>query len=342
MALPAPHAALLGGKRISLLTLPGGASLRAWHDVRRGMTIGAQLRGSGVGAPVGPSLTGSLAQTIGLYVAITSNGSLGSAGYAAYFDGGIMPFQTGVIPGSGIVVLTQLGITATFGSGSYTTAHAYTGVCSQLTNQAPGTSTLAGPASDSSKPTVKWAAKAGRPTLVSPGGSTYIADATSTAAGDCASGVDKDFTLVFMGKTDDAAPSAVRALVSLNNNSDADPAWFLGLRNGTNVWRSQKIDDAGSASSPIDLGALDVNYHVHRLVQHGTTLDHYIDGALNYSGSSQNVGTATFNNYCWFALLRGGSSTNACSGEIGEAALYSVALTAPEYVEDFMLSGWGF
>lgn len=330
----------MGAPRDTPLTLPGAANIESWHEGGRGLTLGATLRRGGTAAPADMIITGgSRVQSLGLRIT-TSAGALGVATYAAYIDGGGSPIQTG--PTAASVLLAPVGLTISMPSGTYSSDNVYEGVVESWANLTPKTRTLLSVGAVSAQPQVLWSAQNGRPAIHSAGGSTgYLIDSTSDWAAQVASGNDRAFTIFVVCKTDDAAPSGIRTMYGFGHGTNPDACWFLGIRNGTNVWKTQKIDD-GAVSAQRELGALDTNYHVHRLVQHGTTVDHYIDGVLVYSGFAQDVGTTTLNVVALFALLRAGAATNALNGAICAEASYNTDLSPADLVavEQYFRTGW--
>jgi hypothetical protein len=164
---------------------------------------------------------------------------------------------------------------------------------------------------------------------------------TGDWASQVVSGTDTDFDIFLVCKTDDAAPSAVRAFLNFGNSADSDSNWSIAIRNGTNNYRTTKTDDGGTSVN-VDGGALDTSYHVLRITQHGTTVDLRDNGSAIFTGSSQDVGLTTVDNVCLFALLRGGASTNALLGSVAEMITYNAALSAGDglVVEQYLRTAW--
>jgi hypothetical protein len=283
--------------------------------------------------------SGSRQQSIGLVIK-TGAGTRGVATYAAYIDGGTTPFQTGTTASS--VVLTAIGLTISMPAGTYSADNVYTGVVESWTNQTPKTRLLVAPGIDSAKPTLTWHAQNNLPTIHSAGGSTgYMHDSSSDWAAQVASGTDSDFSVFLMANTDAPTPVGIEAWLCFGHSVDPDPYWIFAARNSTNLHRTEKKDDGGSAATA-DGSALDSNYHVFSIIQHGTTVDFRKDGSAIYTGTAQDVGVTTLDCVALFAILRATAATNTMAGAIGELITYNAALSAPDAltVEQYMRTGW--
>ncbi len=344
MCIPLPFLPLYSGGKRGPLSLPGKQYLESWHYAGRGLTLGATLKRAGTAAPADMTITaGNRQQSIALLIKIPTGGggARGTATYEAYLTGGTgTPFQTGTTAAS--VVLTSIGLTIAMPSGTYSDDNTYSGVVESWANLTPKTRLLSSVGVVSAQPTLLWQAQNGKPTIHSAGGSTgYLQDLTSDWAASVASGTDSDFTAFLVCKTDSATPGGVLAWLSFCSSSDADPVWYVAAKNGTNDYRTGKIDDAGSAANA-DGGALNTSYHVLGIIQHGTTVDLYVDGTVVYSGNAQNVGITTLDIVCMFGLLRNGVFTNAMVGAIGESITYNAALSAGEFaaVNGYLRSAW--
>jgi hypothetical protein len=317
--------------------------LEGWFYVGRGLTIAKTLNATGTSPPA-ITLDTEIAQSIGLTITIdtTLGTARGQAVYSLFDDGGITPFQTG--PTAVTVYVPKYNRYLTMGSGPYNSNNIYKGVCKSLDSSSAQACTLLGPVADSAKPVIQWADQNGRPTLRFTGATSALIDNISTLAARVMSGSDREATVITVCKTENAAPGSVLALWSFGKTNNANAAWYLANRNGTNLWRSAKIDDAGTAANN-DGGALDTNYHVItvqvQLVAAVPKCSIWIDGVNVVNAVTQDVATCTLDSFCWGALYRNSASASAAACRIGEQIMWSGVLTDRTEKEAWLKDRWG-
>lgn len=331
-------------------TLPNRAFLQAWHDVARGLTIAPTLRSSGTSPPQ-VLLDDVIPQSIGLYVDIdTTPGTARGTALYRVFDGGgppageSTPIQSGTTAVS--IYLARYGRLMQMNPGPYNSNNVYKGVAKQLLSRNSQVSTLIGPATDSAKPVISWALQNNRPALTFVGASTAMIEAPSAAATALLSGSLKEATFFIVARCSTATPSAVQAMFSLGNSGLANPGWFFGQRNGTNLWRTQKISDSGTAPI-VDSGALDASWHVFTLILRNVSgamkVSLRIDSTAIYTDTAQAGDPATINGLCWAGLYRNAAVTNGFAGDIGEDVLYNCAFNTTDatVTEAWLKQRWG-
>lgn len=342
MTVAAAALALYALSNISPLTLPGNASLELWLHAEAGTTLASTLLSSpGATGPL--TISGSLTQPIALYLDLPTGGTVGVGTYRASIDGGNTFFQSGTT--SSTILLTQIGITVAMPAGIYRALDTYTGVITQWDNQTPKTRTFTGDAAISHQPVVAYRAQNNHSVMRSSGtNAQHLIDQTSNLATTLGTGNDTVSTFILACRTATAAPTGPLGFFALNNTTDINPVYALEIRDSTNLYRSLKVDNAALAAT-VDAGALDTNFHVLRMVQHGTTVDLFRDGVSLFTGSAQNVAVCTFNSMSLFCLARGVTTggSNGIAGDIGEIVAYSAALSDADCraVEGYLKLKWG-
>jgi hypothetical protein len=316
------------------LTLPGNASIESWHVADRGTTLATTLEAHGPATPPVLTISGNLAQSLGLYFDVPVGGPRGTATYRAFFDGGVTPFQTG--PTGASVPLGGLGITVAMSNSTFDTGHTWNGKLAQWANQTPQARTLIATVTDATKPAILWNARNNRPAIYADANYGELKDTTSNWAANVAGGNDADFTIFLVSKVYTTSGS-FRQLLSFTNSGDPDSCWGMGTSGATN-WAALKKDDAGTQVFALGAG-IDTNWHVHEVVQNGTTVDWVIDGTPLFTGSAQNVGVTTLDIAAFFSGVAFGGVSDAA---IGEALTYSTALSAVDRanIRTYLRTGW--
>jgi len=311
----------LGGG-VTPLTLPGSADLQSWHDASLGLKLNAQLIGSGV-TPPGVTFDADVDQSLAFRMDCTGSGARGVATYGLTLDGGLSYFQTGTTAFN--VAVPLLGRTLVMNTGIYTILDQWITPCKQMANQTPKTRTLFGNGTDTNKPRIIPTNINGYPSLLGVGGtSSAMTDTTSAWAADVASGNARTWSAFLVVKAPSAAPSSVNAFFSFGDNTDADPAFLLGVRNGTNLWRTNRINDAGTSSTR-DAGALDTNWNQFTWQQDGNNTTLRKNGSVLINNLSLGSGQTTLSSVALFALMRAGAVTNVMAGNFTQMMTYSSA-----------------
>jgi hypothetical protein len=315
------------GRGVTPLSLPGNASLESWHDSSLGLQLAAQLIPTGV-TPPGVTFDADVDQSLAFRQDTLTTGPRGTATYGLTLDGGLSYFQTGVTAFN--VPVPLLGRTLIMNTGTFTAGDTYVAVCKKLVNQTPKVRTMFGAATDSAKPAIVPDSLNGFPALVGKGGTTGgMTDTTSSWALDLCSGATRDFTVFTVAKADSATPSAVRAFWSFGAVAAANPAYLFGVRNGTNLWRANRINDAGTSSTR-DAGALDVAAHQWTFQMQSNNVSLWKDGALIINALSLGSGATTLNCAAFFCLFRNSAQANAMQASLYQNLSYSAALTTSQ------------
>jgi hypothetical protein len=326
-------------------TMSNAGQLQGWFYVGSGLTIAPILNAQGT-TPPSLALDSALAQSIGLTATIdtTAGTARGQAVVSLFDDGGGTPFL--VAPTAVGLYVAKYNRTLICSPGPYNSNNVYKGVCKSLDALNSQPATLVGNVSDAAKPVILWADQNGRPALKFVGATSALIDNTSTLAARVMSGNDVEATVFTVCKTENAAPGSVLAVWSMGKTNNANAAWYLANRNGTNLWRSAKIDDANTAANN-DGGALDTAYHVitleTRLVVGVPKLSMWIDGVNVVNATTQDVGATTLDSLCWGGLYRNSATASAAACRIGEQILYSSVMTTGERQEKeaWLKARWG-
>ena len=321
------------GKGLTPLLLPDAANLQSWHVSTLGMTQAQTLLPPGASPSI--SWSTDLQQAIP-FQCTTSAGVRGVATYALSIDGGATTFQSGLTATT--ISVPLLGNTLTFASGTYI-AGAYLGLVKQLTNQAINNpaATLLGRATDSSKPVLTPNAQNGFQGIFNTSGNAMY-DATSGWAASVASdptGAGVNFQWFIVGSIDSAAPSAVRALMCMAQKASATPVYFLGALNGTNVYRMQRTNDAGTNALQ-SAGALTTAFKLYTVQVSKSALQNvtlWVNKTKVINNLAFGTGPITLDNVGLFGETRGtsdGGASNANRATVLELTTYNTVSSAAD------------
>lgn len=322
---------------VTPLTLPQAGHLQSWHASSLGLTLGTALVPT-IGTDPAVNWDSDVALSLSPRLDIIIGGARGVATYGLTLDGGLSYIQTGFT--ATFVAVPLLGHTLIFNTGLYTAGNQYFCVCKTIANQTPKLRTLNGSATDSSKPRIIAKYNNNFPCLRGVAGTSgALLDITSTWAADVASGTNRNFSVLFTGATGSAAPSSVQAFWSIGNTGaiDPDPAFYFATRNGTNLWRTGRLNDAG-ASSVRDAGAIDVNPHcfAYTVSANSVTLTLFNSGGstLLINNLSLGSGATTLDAVAIGCLYLNSGQVNTMQFSFLEMTTYDVALTGTDLLEN--------
>lgn len=323
---------------ISPATLPGASQIESWHMSQRGVTMESMTLEGGTAHANAVTFSGNLNQSMAPYVDIVGAGSRGTATFDFYIDGGSTPYVSGLTTAASVSI-SGLGLAVQFPVGTYSADNTYTGLVNSWNNLTPKTRTLVSSGVGSQKPTMEVGPN-GRFVMHSIGSnSPRVRDITSDWATVLAGGSDTAFSIFMVCKTNQASPSGTQYWFSIANQGSANQRFGITGRN-SGAYGLVKLDDVAT-NVTVEGGTLDTGYHVLTIIHHGTTVDMSEDGVSLFSGSSQNVGSCTFDIVELFALGTSGGASSQIEGSIGELITYHGVHPDPGAIEDYLAAGWG-
>jgi hypothetical protein len=322
---------------VTPLTLPQAAHLQSWHASSLGLTLGTALVPT-IGTDPAVNWDSDVALNLAPRVDIPIGGVRGVATYGVTLDGGSSYIQTGFT--ATFVSVPLLAHTLIFNTGVFTAGNQYFCVAKTMANQTPKLRTLNGAATDSSKPRAIARYLNGFPCLRGVAGTSgAMLDNTSTWAADVASGTNRNFSVLAVMATGSAAPSSVQALWSFGNTGaiDPDPAFYLATRNGTNLYRGGRLNDAGT-SSVRDAGAIDTTPHLFTFLINANNLTLQLSGAGGtttlVSNLSLGSGATTLDAVAIGCLYLNSGQVNANLFSFVEMTSYDVTLGGTDLTEN--------
>ena len=319
------------GAGVSPLTLPNAAFLQSWHASSLGLTMGSGLVQT-VPTDPGMSWDAEVTQNLAPRVDITLGGLRGVATYGITLDGGLSYFQTGTT--ATLVPVPLMGRTLIMTPGLYTIGTQYNCVCKTVSNQTPKTRTLNGAVTDSSKPRVIARLKNGYPGLVGGAGTTGgLIDLTSAWAADLVGAggfTAASFAYFWVGATAAPVPSGIQCFWSIGNTGaiDPDPAYYLGVRNGSGVFRANRINDANTQSTRESVATATASIALYTFLLDSNNVTVRVNGTTIVNALSLGSGATTCDAMAFGCLLRSGLQTNAMAFTFMEAATYSTGSAA--------------
>ncbi len=317
-------AASMFGTGLSPLSLPNAGALQVWRASTLGLTMGTALIPT---IPTDPAVNwdADVTQNLAPRCDILSTGIVGAGTYGLTLDNGLSYFQQGTIQTNTLVPL--LGRTLIFSGGTYTISNQYNCVVKTVANQTGTVHTLTAAATDSAKPRVIANAKNGYAGLVGVGGTSGAMLDSSTTANLCTSGASfASFSVVATGS---AVPAGIQCFWCFGNTGaiDADPCWYLGVRNASGAIRANRINDAGTqafqeastATTAVCLYTFLFDSNNVTVRRNGTTL---------ISNLALGTGATTSDAYAIGCLYRAAAQSNAMAYTWCEEALYSTGSAA--------------
>lgn len=322
--------------------------LKCWLIADRGLSLGSTTKQAGTTPPTPVTISGNLAQSIGLVLKIATTGLRGVATFDVYIDGGTTPYISGLTTGTNVALTDggskSLGISAQFTAGTYgNTDISYTAVLSSWTDLFGG-HIFSAPGGVTASPRPLGQNLNNRPTITSDGNNNTRLSCVDGLAS-IFNGDDTQITAFMVFKSNLSVPGGSNPWLAFNNTAGASPTRFeFGVTNSGNAYRSTKVDDVGGSAIPTG-GTLDTGWHQGSWNQSGTTLVQRVDSAaISLSGSgAQNVGTCTFNEVTLFARDTGGTPSNGINGALAELLIYAGSLSATSVLEKetYLKSQWG-
>lgn len=321
--------------------------LKCWLIADRGLSLGSTTKQAGTSPPTPVTISGNLAQSIGLVLKIATTGARGTATFDVYIDGGTTAYITGLTTGANVALTDggskDLGISAQFTAGTYgNTDISYTATLASWTDLFGG-NIFSAPGGVTASPRPIAGGLNNRPIITSDGSNNTRLSCTGGLAA-LFNGDDTPITVFMVMKSNTATPGGSNPWLNLGSSTGAATARFeFGVTNSGNSYRSTKTDDVASSAIPTG-GTLDTAWHYSSWNQAGTTMVLRVDGsAVTLSGAgAQNVSTCTFNEALLFARNTGGTPSNAINGGIAEVLIYAGTLGATSVTEKelYLKSQW--